>query len=116
MPRTAVPSTRRIEWRTPPSGRGALIAVDDGANEVVRAWSAEPRLLADFLNDMVELQNGSATDVDVTDTDPAGWGELVIARSADGDILFIDPEMYWNGISDLFRTRGDDPHPWRGRS
>ena len=39
-----------------------------------------------------------------------------IARSADGDILFIDPEQYWNGISELFRTRGDDPHPWRGRS
>lgn len=129
------------------TGEGALIAVDDGANEVVHAWPAEPSLLADFLNDMHLLagtegtegtegtdctegiegiegiegtatpQDGTAPRLDVTDTDPARWGELVIARSTEGgDILFIDPEQYWNGISELFRTRGDDPHPWRGRS
>ena len=65
---------------------------------------------------MIALRDGNGSGMAVTDHDPDRWGALVISRSADGDVLFIDPELYWNGIADLFRSRGDDPHPWRGRS
>lgn len=108
--------SRRIEWRTPPNGADALVAVEDAGGTVVQAWPAEPSLVADFLNDMAALRDGGKSGMDVADADPGRWGELVIARSADGDVLFIDPERYWNGIADLFRSRGDDPHPWRGRT
>lgn len=106
--------SRSIEWRCAPDGAYALVAVED-AGTVVQAWPAEPELVADFLNDMTAVRDGNGSGVTVADPDPDGWGELVIARSADGDVLFIDPELYWNGIADLFRSRGDDPHPWRGR-
>lgn len=118
--------SRRIEWRSAPDGANALVAVEGGTppdgigghagmgGTVVRSWPAEPGLVADFLNDMGTLGDGDGTDI--ADPDPDGWGDLVIARSADGDVLYIDPELYWNGIADLFRAHGDDPHPWRGRS
>lgn len=82
----------------------------------MRAWRADPALLADFLNDMKALEAAGDVAFDGPGTDPDGWGDLVISRAENGDILFIDPELYWNGISTVFRSRGDDPHPWRGRS
>lgn len=90
-----------------------MLAVEEDAG-VVRAWPAEPARLTDFLNDMSTLGDGGSQ-VDGDRTDPAAWGDLVIARSADGDVLFIDPERYWNGIADFFRSRGDDPHLYRNR-
>jgi hypothetical protein len=81
----------------------------------VQAWPAEPARLADFLNDMTTLAGNGGPDLDEARTDPAAWGDLVIARSAEGDVLFIDPERYWDGIAEFFRSRGDDPHPYRAR-
>jgi hypothetical protein len=90
-----------------------LVVEEDGG--VVRAWAAEPARLTDFLNDMSTLTGHGDTQVDEARADPAAWGDLVIARSADGDVLFIDPELYWNGIADHFRSRGNDPHLYRAR-
>jgi hypothetical protein len=82
----------------------------------VQAWRADAALLADFLNDMDALQADRGVAVHGPGSDPAEWGDLVIARSETGDILFVDPELYWDGIATVFRSHGDDPHPWRGRS
>jgi hypothetical protein len=40
--------------------------------------------------------------------DPAAWGHLVIARGASGEVLTMDPELYWEGIYAWFRSRGVD--------
>ena len=105
---------RRIEWRSKTDGDDALLAVDDGSNTVLEAWEVNPAVLTDFLNDMEGLGQGRDTR-DVGEQTPDEWGELVIARSQSGDVAYIDPERYWGGVAYWFRSRGGDPHLWRGR-
>ncbi|GGI02344.1 hypothetical protein [Egicoccus halophilus] len=89
--------------------------VDGGSNAVVQAWFADPEAIADFLNDMEAIPGSAAAAPDDAHRDPDAWGDPVAVRSEEGDVLFIEPEMFWNRIAALFRSRGNDPHPWRGR-
>jgi hypothetical protein len=112
--------TSRIEWRTRGKGDDALLFVGDygeAPNTVIKTWAANPGLLTDFLNDMAELDTGNMRlQTDVDRRDPQQWGKLVLSRAQHGgDVLDIDPETYWDGIYYWFRSRGLDPHPWRGR-
>jgi hypothetical protein len=113
--------TVRIEWRTKGKGDDALVLVGDygeAPNTVMKAWAADRDLLTDFLNDMARLEPvNTRLETDVNQRDPKHWGKLVLARAAQrgGDVLDIDPEIYWDGIYYWFRSRGLDPHPWRGR-
>lgn len=88
--------------------------VDGSSDSVIRAWSADPEAIADFLNDMNAIPGSGANTLDDTHRDPSSWGDAVAVRSEDGDVLFIEPEMFWDRIAALFRSRGSDPHPWRG--
>ena len=110
--------TARIEWRTRGVGDDALLFIGESgeeSNAVLKTWEADPALLTDFLNDMVGLDTDAVlVEVDVGQREPQQWGKLVLARSQSGDVLTIDPELYWNGIYYWFRSRGTDPHPWRG--
>ena len=106
----------RFEWRTKGEGSDALIAVDDATNSVREIWDATAPLIEDFLNDMTEvLSETSSGNTEVDEQDPEQWGVLVISRTDEGDVISVDPELYWNRIADWFRSRGSDPHPWRGR-
>ena len=106
----------RIEWRSKAEGDDALLTVDESTNTVLDASEADAALLTDFLNDMAGLGAHSGRDgIDVTRRDPDEWGALVSARSDAGDVLDIDPQLYWEGVAFWFRSRGADPHPWRGR-
>jgi hypothetical protein len=111
----------RIEWRTKGKGKDALLYVSEfgeDSNTVLRAWEADPDLLADFLNGMEDL-NGEVTqlETDVDERNPDGWGALVMTRAHHGgDILSINPELYWDGIYTWFRAHGRDPHPWTKQS
>jgi hypothetical protein len=106
--------SRRIEWRSRPPGDDNLVAVEDGVG-VRAAWPADSNLLTDFLNDMEWLRADSQGNLAITTPEPSDWGDLVISRSYDGGVLFVDPELYWNGIAEVFRSRGNDPHLWRAR-
>ncbi len=104
----------RIEWRTKAQGDDALLAISEGGDSVVRAWTATAPLITEFLNDMAGLDpNSGPNGLDAGQRDPQNWGRLVLARSNDGEILQIDPELYWDGISYWFRSHGDDPNRWR---
>lgn len=112
--------TTRIEWRTRGKGDDALLLVGDygeASNTVMKTWPADAGLLNDFLNDMQGLETTTAhLETDVDQRDPGQWGQLVLSRAQrSGDVLDIDPEIYWDGIYYWFRSRGRDPHPWRGR-
>ena len=74
-----------------------------------------PRMDFEFLNDMDlgRIRAGRIAEVD--DPDPSAWGDLVLTREAGGDIVFIDPQLYWESLFTLFRARGTDPHYWRRR-
>ena len=102
----------RIEWRSQAEGDDVLLKVLDDGGRVVQAWDVNPALLTDFLNDMTGFGDGGNT-VAGEENDPRRWGRLVLARDGEGDVLFIDPEAYWDRIGYWFRSRGDDPHPYR---
>ena len=91
----------------------ALLVVDDD-NTVRQAVGADPTVLRDFLNDMAGLATWrQGPSVAADKRNPAAWGELVIARAKTGEVLTMDPELFWEGIYLWFRSRGVDPHPWR---
>jgi hypothetical protein len=105
----------RFEWRHRGENNDALLAVEEDGDTVLEAWEADATLLADFLNEMTGLDaHKGRGSLDVSQRDPQQWGGLVIARSDSGDVLSIDPELYWDRVKYWFRSRGKDPHPWRG--
>jgi hypothetical protein len=107
----------RIEWRSRAEGDDSLLAIEDDTNTVVQAWPVDPSLLVDFLNDMDRFAPSEEGDAKLTERqrDAIDWGELVISRSADGEVIEVDPELYWVGVAIWFRSRGNDPHPWGNR-
>ena len=106
----------RIEWRNRDNEHDILLAVDEESNRVMEAWEADEPLLTDFLNEMASLGNhGRQSVLDDGQRDPQGWGRLVIARLDGGDVLSIDPELYWDRVSYWFRSQGSDPNHWRRR-
>lgn len=112
--------TARIEWRTKGKGDDALLFVrefGEAGDTVLKTWDADRGRLADFLNEMVGLDTAIVSlETDVDQRDPLEWGELVLSRAQPGgDVLDIDPEIYWDKIYYWFRSRGIDPHPWSRR-
>lgn len=103
----------RIEWRTRDEGDDSLIAIEGETNTVVRVWPVDPDLLIDFLNDMEGLDPGEGSELTERQRDAVDWGELVISRAEDGDVIEVDPELYWEGVAIWFRSRGADPHLWQ---
>jgi len=101
----------RVEWRTRGDMDDTLLVVDDDDNTVRQAVQAAPTLLHDFLNDMAGLDTWwEGPSVAEDKRNPAAWGELVIARAKTGEVLTMDPELFWEGIYLWFRSRGVDPH------
>jgi hypothetical protein len=91
-----------------------LLVVDEDDNTVRQAVEAAPTVLRDFLNDMADLDTWrQGPSVAVDQRNPAAWGELVIARAKTGEVLTMDPELFWEGIYVWFRSQGVDPHPLR---
>ena len=112
--------TTRIEWRTKGKGDDELLFVrefGEAGDTVMKTWHADGGRITDFLNEMAGLDTAIASlETDVDQRDPLDWGELVLSRAQPGgDVLDINPEMYWDGIYYWFRSRGIDPHPWRRR-
>jgi hypothetical protein len=104
----------RVEWRTRGEMDDTLLVVDDDDNTVRHAVQATPTLLHDFLNDMAGLDTWREGPLVAADKrSPAAWGELVIARAKTGEVLTMDPELFWEGIYLWFRSRGVDPHSLR---
>ena len=83
-------------------------------NMVRQGLGADPEVLRDFLNNMADLDRWrSLHPVDNDKRNPGAWGELVMARAPTGEVITMDPELFWEGIYFWFRSRGVDPHPMR---
>lgn len=103
----------RIEWRYR-NDEDALLTVDEDGSTALEVWDVDKALLSDFLNLMTSLHTHGRQSIDGHDRrDPEEWGRLVIARSDDGDVLRIDPELYWDRVTHWFRSQGGGPNPWR---
>jgi len=104
----------RVEWRTRGERDDTLLVVDDDDNTVCQAVEADPTVLRDFLNEMAGLDTWrQGPSVAQDKRSPAAWGHVVMARAKTGEVLTMDPELYWDGIYLWFRSRGVDPHPLR---
>ena len=105
--------TLRYEWRSRSEGDDTILAVEDGSDAVVKTWTADLDVLTDFLNDMVSMTTKSGNGVDYSHRAAQEWGALVISRSDTGDVLTIDPRLYWGLIAHWFRSQGKDPHTYQ---
>ena len=102
---------QRMEWRTMGSNEDSILVIDEDKNAVDRAQEATPAVLRLFLNDIVDIENlQGGVSLDDKDRDPDAWGELIMARAQSGEILDMDPELFWDGIYTWFRSRGVDPN------
>lgn len=103
---------QRIEWRTMGEADDAIITVDDAKNAVSVVQEATPSVLRLFLNDIVDVENlPGGKPLKDSERDPDAWGELIMARrSQTGEVLDMDPELFWDGIYTWFRSRGVDPN------
>ena len=101
----------RVEWRTRGEINDTILVVDNDHNTVSQALEADPALLRVFLTDIGDLDTQrQGQSVDDAKRNPEAWGELVMARSTTGEVIIMDPELYWDGIYMWFRSRGVDPH------
>jgi hypothetical protein len=106
-----------IEWRRKSTGDDTLLAIEKETDAVIKSWPASTELLMDFLNDMKNLddrpdERKSGNGVDHIHRRPAEWGDLVMSRGDDGDVIWLDPELYWDGVAYWFRSKGLDPHTY----
>jgi hypothetical protein len=106
-----------VQWRRSDLGPGWLVAVCGQPGSVTQVWAADGELLTDFLNDMhfIRSRNCSSSQALQVGELPDTFGLMVISRSIEGEIQFFDPELYWAGVSEVFRAHGSDPHAWRSR-
>jgi hypothetical protein len=95
------------EWRTDGENDAVLIVEDD--TTVREALAANPEVLSKLLTETGDL-NAWRGEQAVADEkrQPSAWGQLVIARASTGEVLTMDPERFWGGIYEWFRSRGVD--------
>jgi hypothetical protein len=100
--------TLQAEWRTDIVEGDSLIVVDD-SRRVRAALTADAARLSRFLTDMGELSTWTS-DEPISDVGelPESWGRLVLARADSGEVLTMDPELFWDGIYHWYRSRGVD--------
>jgi hypothetical protein len=96
------------EWRT----RGHLddaVFVIDASGSVLDVLPVTPLVLSRFLTARGGFEHLDTTSSERTGVrDPEAWGRLVMARSGGGEVLEVEPELYWHGIYVWFRSRGVD--------
>ena len=95
------------EWRTDGEHDAVLIVEDE--TRVREALPANPEVLNKLLT-VSRVLNGRRGEqaIEGKKREPAAWGHLVIARASSGEVLTMDPERFWGGIYEWFRSRGVD--------
>ena len=96
------------EWRTN-GEHDVVLVLDDDTGQVREALVADADVLRRFLTGPSEMHTWRGRrPVQADRRAPESWGELVMARSASGEVLTMDPELFWDGIYTWFRSRGVD--------
>jgi hypothetical protein len=100
---------QKYEWRTRGEVYDAILAIE--GDTVQKALEVSPTTLKSYLNDLISADVWhEAPFVEGDKSDPEMWGELVMARANSGEILDMDPELFWDGMYLWFRSRGVDPN------
>ena len=100
-----------VEWRVS-YGTDAIVVVDGGALRVSEVATLDEDVLKDYLTvtgDLNSWRKWRGWQTVEGDDDPEAWGDLVLGRSDDGEVFYVNPDLYWEGIRRWFRSRGTDP-------
>ena len=96
------------EWRTQGDSVDAVLLLDE-EGMVREAFSASQPTLSRFLTQMGDLESWKAKlAINRDKRDPGAWGQLIMVRASGGEVLEVDPELFWHGIYMWFRSRGVD--------
>lgn len=96
-----------VEWRRGVFEETILIVEEETLVRAVLAATAEH--LSKMLTTPGALSTWSSErPLAPEEHDPAVFGELVISRADSGQVIWIDPERFWDGIYNWFRSRGVD--------
>ena len=99
-----------VEWRV--QDGADVIAMMDSDGSISQVAIPDETLLKDFLavtSDLTQWRKWTAWHSVAGDKrDPEAWGALVMERSEDGDVVNVDPELFWERVYRWFRSRGVD--------
>src|SRR5437763_16127720 len=96
-----------VEWRLR-DGSDALLMLNPNESAVSAVSSPDERTLKSFL-----AATGTADawqswpawrPLEAVDQDPDRWGELVLSRAESGEVISIDPELFWEQVHRRFRS------------
>jgi hypothetical protein len=100
-----------VEWRVR-GGADAIIVINPPAEVSEQVSALDADALKAYLAVTGNLQHWRQTlnfrPIDGGPRDPDGWGRLVVSRADSGQIDFLDPELFWDGVYRWFRSRGVD--------
>ena len=97
-----------VQWRTKGDLSDAVFVLDE-RGKVRGAIPASQPVLARFLTEMGDIGTWSSNaPVEGDIGKPDDWGTLVAARGSSGEVLEVEPELFWHGIYLWFRSRGVD--------
>lgn len=100
-----------VEWRLR-DGADAFLLLDSRSHAVSAVCAPDEGILKSFLRVTGTLDAWQGWSewcpLEAVDQNPERWGELVLSRADNGDVISIDPELYWQGIYRWFRSRGRD--------
>ena len=99
--------TLKAQWRTRGQFVDSVLVVDD-SGRVREALSASQPVLSRLLTQMGDLTTWRGDSFGPEKSNPEGWGELVIERAGSGEVIEVEPELFWQGIYLWFQSRGVD--------
>src|SRR4051794_16397655 len=100
----------RVEWRLR-EGADALLLLDESERAVSEVCPPDQSMLQSYLATAETAETWKHWDAwrpVAGGRDPEAWGDLVLSRAESGQILSIDPELFWAGVYRWFRSRGVD--------
>ena len=96
------------QWRTKRELTDAIFVLDD-KDTVRRVVSASQPVLSRFLTEMGDLEDWRGEPpIEGDSSSPEAWGQLVASRAATGEVIEVEPELFWHGIYIWFRSQGVD--------
>jgi hypothetical protein len=97
--------TITVEWRT--GAYGEVLLLVDESSLVAGALPADESLLTSFLTGM-DLDDAWPDRAPLHSRSPDSWGDVVIIRAMSGEVIFVDPELFWDRIYRIYRAKGID--------
>jgi len=89
--------TLKAQWRTKGQFIDSVLVLNDG-DLVLEALPASQPVLSRLLTSMGDLSTWRGDLVKSDSQEPDVWGELVIERAGTGEVIEVDPELFWQGI------------------